>query len=103
MRLPVRFLGILDFPYLKLGIRDFKAKSGGGGARSRFGIESMRAWWDRKNNHRGYGIARNFGVGITGLKRGTSQVTHQGFISPPLGVLEGVSAAANIQKTPPFR
>ena len=27
-RVPKRFLGIRDFPYLKLGIRDFKAKSG---------------------------------------------------------------------------
>lgn len=27
MRLPIRIFGILDFPYAKLGIRDFKAKS----------------------------------------------------------------------------
>ena len=28
-RVPNRFFGIRDFPYLKLGIRDLKAKSGG--------------------------------------------------------------------------
>ena len=28
MRVPKRFFGIRDFPCLKLGIRDFKAKSG---------------------------------------------------------------------------
>ena len=27
-RVPKRFLGIRDYPYLKLRIRDFKAKSG---------------------------------------------------------------------------
>ena len=27
-RVPNRFFGIWDFPYLKLGIKDFKAKSG---------------------------------------------------------------------------
>ena len=27
-RVPFRFLGIRDFPHLKLGIRDLKAKSG---------------------------------------------------------------------------
>ena len=32
-------------------------------------IESIRASWDAKNNHRDYGIARNFGVGIAALKR----------------------------------
>ena len=37
MRVPKRFFGILDFPYLKLGIQDFKAKR-----RTKFGFEIMR-------------------------------------------------------------
>ena len=37
MRVPKRFLGILDFPYLKLWIRYFKAKRG-----TKFGFEVVR-------------------------------------------------------------
>ena len=35
---------------------------------ARFGIDCMRTRLDAKNNPRDYGIARNFWVGITGLK-----------------------------------
>ena len=44
MRVPKRFFGILDFPYLKLGIRDFKAKRG-----MKFGFEVVRGMWVAKN------------------------------------------------------
>ena len=53
MRVPNSFFGIRDFSYLRLGIRDNKAKS-----------EILRGRWEGKNNPRDYGIARNF----TGLK-----------------------------------
>ena len=48
-----------DFPYLRLGIRDFKREIG-----ARFGIESMRGRWDAKSNPRDYGIARKLGSGL---------------------------------------
>ena len=54
-----RFFRIRDFPCLKLGIRDFKEKSGPG-----IRIESMHGKRDAKNNPRDYGIARNFGSGL---------------------------------------
>ena len=50
LRVPDRFFGIRDFPYL----------SGSG-----FEIEGMRRRWDAKNNHRDYS---KFWVGIRGLK-----------------------------------
>ena len=53
MRVPKRFFGILDFPYLKLGIQDFKAKR-----RTKFGFEIMRWMWVAKNT---------LTIGITGL------------------------------------
>lgn len=53
MRVPKRFFRILDFPYLKLWIRDFKAKRG-----TKFGIEIMRGMWVAKNK---------LTIGITGL------------------------------------
>ena len=65
MRVPNKFFGMRDFPYLRLGIREFKAKSG----------------WDSglkvcaegrvpkiKNNPRDYGIARNFWSGLRDWK-----------------------------------
>ena len=61
LRVPDRFSGIRDFPYLKLGIRDlgFESKTG-----ERFGIESTRGRWDAKNNPRDYRIASYFGSGL---------------------------------------
>ena len=44
MRVPKRFFRILDFPYLKLWIRDFKAKRG-----TKFGFEVVRGMWVAKN------------------------------------------------------
>ena len=61
MRVTNRFFGIRDFPYLKLGIRDLKAKSGrdsglkvyarGGMPKITLGITGLHEFW----------------VGITGL------------------------------------
>ena len=54
-RVPKRFLGIRDFPYLKLGIRDFKAKSG---RDSGLTVYAGRSW----------GVGCQKTLGITGLK-----------------------------------
>ena len=59
MRVRDRFFGSRDFLYLKLGIRDLKAKLG-----RVSGIESMFGKSDTGNNPRDYGIARNFGLGL---------------------------------------
>lgn len=40
-----------DLPYLKAGIRDFKAKLG----------QAMHDMWDAKNKHRDYWIEKTFG------------------------------------------
>ena len=52
---PKRFLGIRDFPYLTLGIRDFKAKSG---RDSGLTVCPGRSW----------GVGCQKTLGITGLK-----------------------------------
>ena len=62
MRVINRFFGIRDFPYLKLGIRDFKAKSG-----------KIRDWKyarELKDPKKSSGLrnCKKFLVGITGLK-----------------------------------
>ena len=54
-RVPKRFLGIRDFPYLKLGIRDFKAKSG---RDSGLTVYAGRSW----------GVGCQKTLGIMGLK-----------------------------------
>ena len=54
----IGFFGTRDFPYLKLGIRDYTSKIG-----ASLGIESMLGRWDGKNNPRDYGITRNYGSG----------------------------------------
>ena len=48
-----------------LGTRKFEARDSGFESKIEacFGIESMLARWDAKNNPRDYGIARNFGSG----------------------------------------
>ena len=59
LRVPNRFSGIRDFPYLKLGIRDLKAKSGRDSAlkvRAGGGIPKITLW--------DYRITRNFGSGL---------------------------------------
>ena len=63
VRSPIGFFGIRDFP---------------SGFQTKMGAILNRGRWDAKNNHRDYGIARNFGsglrdcskfwIGITGLK-----------------------------------
>ena len=60
-RVPNRFSGIRDFPYLQLGIRDSRFYNK---IREGFGIESMHGRWGAKNNPRDYGIARNLGSGL---------------------------------------
>ena len=60
MRVRDRFFGSRNFLYLKLGIRDLKAKSG-----RVSGIESMLGRSDAKYNPRD---CTKFWVGITGLK-----------------------------------
>ena len=59
MRVPKRPLGIRDFPYVKPGVRDFRAKWG----RDQHGIR------DAGNNRRDYWIAAKIWVGMTRLKR----------------------------------
>ena len=44
-RVANRFVGVLDFPYLTLGIRDFEAK-----IRARFGIEGIAGGGMPKTN-----------------------------------------------------
>ena len=48
-----------------LGTRKFEARDSGFESKIEacFGIESMLARWDAKNNPQDYGIARNFGSG----------------------------------------
>ena len=60
-RVPSRFSGIRDFPYLQLGIRHSRFYSK---VREGFGIDSMRGRWGAKNNPRDNGIARNLGSGL---------------------------------------
>ena len=43
-------------PYLKVGVKDFKAKSG-----LVFGIKRMHETRDAENNHRDYEIVQKFG------------------------------------------
>ena len=56
MRVLDRFLGTRKFEARDSG---FESKIG-----ACFGIESVIARWDAKNNPRDYGIARNFGSGL---------------------------------------
>ena len=58
MKVPNSFFGIRDFPYLRLGIRDNKAKSG-----QDSGLKAC-AGGGKPNNPRDYGIARNFRSGL---------------------------------------
>ena len=63
-RVPKRFLGDPGFPLFEARNLGLKRKID-----ARFGIESMPARWDAKNNHRDYGIARKFWSGFpTGWK-----------------------------------
>ena len=57
-RVPNRFFGIRDFPYLKLGIRDFEANS-----RQDSGVK-VCATYDARNNPQDYGVGRKFGSGL---------------------------------------
>ena len=58
LRVLNKFFGLREFPYLKLEIRDFKAKSGRD--------SGLKEWREvgSKNNPRDYGIARSFGAGL---------------------------------------
>ena len=56
-RVPKRFLGIRDFPHLKLGIRDLKAKPG-----RVSGFKVFLGGGMPKITPRDYEIARNFEV-----------------------------------------
>ena len=61
-RVPSSFLGIRDFPHLKLGIRDLKAKSGR--------VSGFKVWLGGGMPKIPLGITRlhEIWVGITGLK-----------------------------------
>ena len=50
---------ILPPPYLKVGIQDFKAKSG-----LVFGIKRMHETRDAENNHRDYEIVQKIWIGM---------------------------------------
>ena len=63
-----------DFSYLRLGIRDFKAKTGRDS-----GLKVCAGGGMPKNNSRDYGIARNFGSELRDRKtlfRTLSILTH---------------------------
>lgn len=80
-----KFFGIRDLPSSKLGIPVFfKSK-----IRATFGIESIHGMWDIKNNHRDYGISRNFGSGSRDWRTllGTLK-SHDGIWDPLLQVLK---------------
>ena len=55
---PLRFFGIRDSPYFKVGIRDFKSILG-----ARFGIERMHGMRNAENNPRDYETGEKFGSG----------------------------------------
>ena len=62
MRVPNRFLGTRVFRYLKLGIRELKAKSG------QVSVLKVCARGGMPNITLGITGLQKFGVGITGLK-----------------------------------
>ena len=58
-----RFFSILDFSYLNLGIRDFKAKSG-----RDLGLKVSREVGYQKRKSSGLRDCTKFGLGNTGMK-----------------------------------
>ena len=75
-RVPNRFFGIWDFPYLKLGIKDFKAKS-----RRDSGLKVCEGGLLPKITLR---IARSFGLGLRDPYWGPSKNWQPAFSGSPL-------------------